>query len=92
MKLSYKQMVKEPFILELSTDELITIGFHLHEAEEKLENKVRFCESYIKLSKDKEEKKWKMKHWRSCLRNLKDLKKVITDLEDSKKTMLWPKQ
>lgn len=91
MKLSYKDMVKEPFILELNTDEIGTLRYYLKAAEEKLASDVLFNESYVKYAKDKEEKKWRTKHWKSSLRSLKDLKKVVNDLEHSVKTIVWPR-
>lgn len=84
-------MVKEPFILELSTDEFIIISYHLHQAIEKLATDVAFFERFAKLSKDKEEKKWRTKHWKSQRRSLKEARKVSEDLETQKNKTLFNK-
>jgi len=84
-------MVKEPFILELNTYEFGLIRYYLHSALEKLKSDVLFNESYVKYAKTKEDKRWRTKHWKSSLKSLKDLTKVVDDLEHKTKTIVWPK-
>ena len=88
MKLSYKEKVKEPFILELSTDEMALIRYHLGEQVDNMKSKsINFkCQSEAR--KDKSIKKI----WKSQERSTRDLIKVQTRLEDVIKQWLWPSQ
>ena len=75
MKVSYKVKVKEPYILELSVDELIVMRFHLHEAMDTLRGTVCYHKS---MSKYDETHK---KVWKAKSRELRDLEKFCKQLE-----------
>lgn len=75
MKLSYKPRVKEPFVLDLSTEELGLIRFHLCQEIDTMTTRVTFYKGY---AKDDPKTKPVLK---DALRTLKRLKKFSDHLE-----------
>lgn len=75
MKLSYQARVKEPFILSLSTEELGSFRFHLHEAVEKLNTKLNNFKALYKI----DERYGKV--IKSTERDLRELRKVVNRFE-----------
>jgi hypothetical protein len=92
MKLTYTPMVKEPFVLELSMEELGSIRFHLSEAIEKPASKSLYFKTSAEISKDKGDKDaaYSQKIYESSVRDLKEIQKIKDDLEHSIKTLKWP--
>jgi len=83
MKLTYKAKVKEPFILELSTDEIGLIRYHLFQSVEATESKARWCKAMANGSSESK------RLWKIQLQVAKKLSKVISDMEMSIMTLKY---
>lgn len=82
MKMSYKTRVREPYFLELSTDELGSIRYLLHEGVEKMRSRVLFFKSMGKTNS--EYRKFHKSSQRELVRMEKTLKKLETAIKELK--------